>query len=282
MYQFDETSLSEAPIVILDTETTGLFPALGHRVIELGAVRLEKGEKVGELSTLLNPGRSIDKRASKVHKLYDKDVENAPKFEEIAPELSQFLEGAVIVAHNAVFDAGFIGQEYQLVDKSLLSGDFPLPNPWLCTFKLARKYFHFGRNNLAYIAHTYGIRVGQTHRALSDVLITWKVFERMAQDLEKKHKLKTVGDLLFAQGEPIYTPPVEIIPLPDLLRQGVVDGIDLNILYMGEKEMTRRRVTPLYATRHESDTYLIAYCHLRKEQRTFRIDRIFSAEKVKE
>lgn len=278
IFDFDEKSLQEIPVVYLDTETTGLYPALGHRVIELGAVRLEGGKKVGEFQTLLNPERPIEKRASKINHIYDQDVIDSPKFRDIAPALSEFIDGALLIAHNAVFDAGFVGQEYQLINPNLQVDSLPLPNPWLCTFKLARQYFSFGRNNLAYIAHSLGIRVGQTHRALSDVLLTWHVFKRMAIELEKKYKFKTVGDLLFAQGEPIYTPPVIAIDLPDLLAQGLSNREDLIIRYYGEKEITRRRVTPLYSTRHESDTYYIAYCHLRQEQRTFRVERILSAE----
>lgn len=277
-FDFDEKKLNEIPVVFLDTETTGLYPALGHRVIEIGAVRLEEGKKVGEFQTLLNPERPIDKRASKVNHIYDQDVANSPKFADIEPALSEFIDGSLLIAHNAVFDAGFMGREYQLVRSDLTVDHLPLPNPWLCTFKLARQYFSFGRNNLAYIAHSLGIRVGQTHRALSDVLLTWRVFERMALELEKKYKFKTVGDLLFAQGESIYTPPVIDIELPDLLAEGLSKKEDLIIRYYGEKEITRRRITPLYATRHEADTYFIAFCHLRQEQRTFRVERILSAE----
>ena len=276
MFDFDEKPLGDIPVVVIDTETTGLYPALGHRVIEVGAVRLEEGKEVGQFSTLLNPGRPIDKSASKVNQIYDSDVAAAPTFAAIAPALLDFIDGALLVAHNATFDAAFIGREIELYAPPE-PDQLPLHNPWLCTFKLARQYFHFGRNNLAYIAHSLGIGVGRTHRALNDVQLTVKVLERLAKDLDKKYRFHTAGDLLYAQGGAIYSPPATVPALPPLLAEGLANGRDLTITYYGKQGETTRQVTPRYATQHQGDSYFIAYCHLRREQRTFRVDRILSA-----
>lgn len=272
MFNFDEKLLSEIPVVVLDTETTGLHTALGHRVIEIGAVRLEEGQEVESYQTMLNPGRPIEAKASQITGITDQDVQNAPLFAEVADSLSSFLKGALVVAHNANFDAGFLGHEYNLIGQTV-------QNPWLCTLQLARKYFFFGRNGLAHIAAKLNIPMPRAHRALNDVMVTAEVFRRMSKDLADKHKFKTAGDLLFAQGGAVYSPQRNEIQLPPLLANAMTTQSDLKIKYVSQVgTINSRRITPRYATRHQSTTYLIAYCHLRKQQRTFRIDRIMGAE----
>lgn len=278
MYDFEEKRPFEIPIVVLDTETTGLQAGLGHRVIEFGAVRLEKGQIVGEMNTLIQPGRHIDPKASAVNGISDADLVNQPTFADIADELLGFIDGALLVAHNAVFDAEFLGLEFWLSHRVQGQGREPvLPNPWLCTLLLARSHFTFGQNNLGAIAQNLGVRRGTAHRALSDVYMTAEVLKRMVQELAKK-RLQTVGDLLMAQGQPIYTPPVPQIHLLPVLAEALENGRSLQILYMGEYGQSQRIITPHYPTQYRGQTYLVAYCHLKREVRIFRQDRIFSAE----
>ncbi len=276
MFDFDEKTLEETPFVVLDTETTGLHTALGHRVIEIGAVRYEAGEQVAQFQTLLNPGRPIEPPASKVTGLFDADVAHAPTFADVAPQVNQILDGALMIAHNAQFDADFMGHEFNLINQTF-------ENPWLCTLKLARGYFYFGRNSLSHIAGKLNIPMTRAHRALNDVLVTAEVFKRMSRELVTKHKFKTVGDLLHAQGGAIYSPVrEEAIELPPLLAEALEARRDLKIRYISKVgTINSRQVSPRYATRHGSTTYFIAYCHLRKQQRTFRIDRIMGAEFIR-
>lgn len=270
---------SEVPLVILDTETTGLFPGLGHRVVEIGAVRLENWREVGQISTLLQPGRKMDPKASSVNGITDKDLLGQPTFSEVADDLMALLDGAVLVAHNAEFDAGFLGQE--LLIHGLKTHGVPdiLPNPWLCTLQLARAHFHFGRNNLSHIAHHLGVRMGTAHRALSDVYMTAEILKRMVRTLQQR-KLETVDDLLHAQGAPIFAPIPAPLNLPDVIVEALANGRNLHILYLGKSGESNREVTPLYPSEYHGVLYLVAYCHLAKEQRTFRLDRIFSAELI--
>ena len=268
---------SDIPLVILDTETTGLFPGLGHRVVEIGAVRLENWREVGQLSTLLQPGRKMDPKASSVNGIADDDLVGQPTFSEVADDLLALVEGAVLVAHNAEFDAGFLGQE--LLIHGLQSGKMPLtlPNPWLCTLRLARRYFHFGRNNLGHIARHLGVRMGTAHRALTDVYMTAEILKRMVHMLQQR-KLETVNDLLHAQGGALFTPVATELSLPDVIATAFTNGRNIRILYLGQSGESNREITPLYPSQHRGQTYLVAYCHQAQEQRTFRLDRIFSAE----
>ncbi|MBK8985499.1 MAG: WYL domain-containing protein [Chloroflexi bacterium] len=276
---FAEQRPSQIPIVVLDTETTGLKPYLGHRVVEIAAVRLEEWQRVAEFSRLIQPQRPMDQDAARVNGITDNDLIGQPIFADIAAELAAFLDGALLVAHNAAFDAGFVGQEFAIAGYAghRLPGEPVLPQPWLCTLELARRHFYFGKNNLGHIARQLGVRVGRAHRALTDVYTTAEILKRMARDLEKK-RLATVADLLHAQGGPIYTPPAPGTAVPPLIAQAIAQKQPLRIRYRSQSGEALRRISPRFVTEGEGAAYLIAYCHERQAQRTFRLDKIFDVE----
>jgi DNA polymerase III epsilon subunit len=277
--EFAEERPSEIPIVIIDTETTGLIPEMGHRVVEIAAVRWENGREVAQFSTLLNPGRKIEPEASRINGLSDRDLIGQPAFADIAERLLAFVDGALLVAHNAAFDAGFVGMELFINQYTGRGQPATLPNPWLCTLELARGYFHFGQNNLGAIAQRLGVRSGRAHRALTDVYTTGEIFKRMARELEKQ-RLVTVGDLLYAQGGPKYTPNLPRFVLPEVMEGAIRDGRHLTIHYQNKNNAVIRTITPRYPTHYHDHTYLVAYCHSRQDQRTFRLDRIMGVERV--
>src|SRR5690606_14362550 len=104
----DEMPLAEAPVVVLDTETTGLSPALGHRVIEIAALRFQGWQETGRLSVLVNPGRPIDPGATRVHGLVDRDVAGAPSFGVVVEVLMLVLVGAIFIPTHASVVSGFL------------------------------------------------------------------------------------------------------------------------------------------------------------------------------
>jgi DNA polymerase-3 subunit epsilon len=274
MIGWQDKTPSELPLVVLDTETTGLSPALGHRVVELGAWRLEGLQPVAQLETLLNPGRPMDPGASAVNGIVDADLADAPSIADVWPALEALVDGAVIVAHNAAFDAGFLAAELAYAGSGAT-----VDNPWLCTLQLARHFFFFGRNSLAHVATRLGVTYGRRHRALEDARITGEVFKRMLP-LLARHRLHTIGDLLEAQGGPIFARPPAPPELPASLRAAVQQGRPVRIRYRTMTAETDRVITPLYASEQAGATYLVAYCHLREAQRTFRLDRLVSVEPV--
>ncbi|MGB1250322.1 MAG: exonuclease domain-containing protein [Candidatus Promineifilaceae bacterium] len=275
MPSIEDKNLRDVPIVVLDTETTGLYPGLGHRVVEVGAIRFENWKPVGTFSQLVQPDWPMHPAASKVVGLTDEDLVGKPRFPEIADQLLDFVEGAIMVAHSAPFDAEFLALEFSLAKKVRGDGEHVLPNPWICTLQLARRNFYFGRNNLSHIANKLRIPVGRAHRALNDVYMTAEVLKRMSQELAKRN-IKTVGDFFNAQGDEIYAPPPPNIDLMPPMDVAVAEKRDLEILYV-HNEKTVRRISPRYAVSHHGTPYLVAYCHLRQAPRVFRIDRIFSA-----
>lgn len=263
--------IDKVPLAVLDTETTGLEPALGHRVVEVAILRLEGWETAGELNQLVNPGRPMDPSASRVNQIYDADLAGAPAFVDLADQIAKLLDGALIVAHNAPFDAGFIAAEWTL------AGRPQLLNPCACTLQLARRRYNFWRNNLGEVAYALGVRTGRAHRAMNDVWMTAQVFRRMMRDLNQ-WGVFTVGEVMHAQGGSIYIPPPPPIDLPSPLDEAVRNRAPIGIRYIDDKGSTSERVIePYYLGTFRGDDYLVAYCRLRNAQRTFRIDRILGA-----
>ena len=106
--------ISEIPLVFLDTETTGLNPRYGDRIVEVALARFQRGVMENFFVSLVNPRRPIGPGAARIHGITDDDVRDAPVFAEIVPQLCAELSETVIVAHNAPFDLGFIANEFQL------------------------------------------------------------------------------------------------------------------------------------------------------------------------
>lgn len=278
-----QTPIDQAPVVVLDTETTGLYPSTGHRIVEIGAVRFQPGQTgpwqiAAEFSQLLQPDRRMEPGATRVNGITDADLVGAPRFTEIADQLLELLEGALLVAHNARFDAEFLAMELHLAQLGVQGGRArALPNPWLCTMLLARHNFYFGGNSLGHIARVLGVRSGRAHRALNDVYVTAEILKRMSCELAEKD-LTCVGDFLEAQGGPLYAALPARVVLPPPIDRAVAYRQPVRILYAGPSGTTERVIEPLYGTSRDGAIYLIAYCRLREGQRTFRLDRIISAE----
>ncbi len=105
------TMLSEAKLVVLDVETTGLSPAMGDRIVEVGIVICQGEEEIRRLSCLVNPERPIPWDAQRIHGISDQDVSQCPPFTEIAEEVESTLIDSWIVGHNVRFDVGFVAME---------------------------------------------------------------------------------------------------------------------------------------------------------------------------
>lgn len=102
--------------IVLDTETTGLSPTKGHRIIEIGCLELVNRRLTGrEFHRFLNPERDIDEGAERVHGISRSDLENEPLFADIADEFLAFIRDAELIIHNASFDVGFIEHELKLM-----------------------------------------------------------------------------------------------------------------------------------------------------------------------
>ncbi len=255
-------------LVYLDFETTGLNPFGGDRVCEVGLVRTRNGQVEAEFSSLVNPGRPISPGAAAVNGLTDRMVAGAPRFAELLPDLLDLLAGAAIVAHNAPFDLNFLAAELRRA-----GARYP-GNPALDTLRLARRYYRFRSNSLPAVAGELGIQVDRPHRALSDAYTTKAVFERILFDLTGSPTAGP-GVALRLQGGPVYPDPQPEVRLPPDLEEALQTRQPLLVRYVdGRGTPTSRLIEPLDVYARGEVIYLVAFCHLRGEARTFRLDRI--------
>lgn len=154
--------------VVLDTETTGLSPKDGHRIIEVGCLEMVNRRLTGnKLHFYINPEREIEYAAQKVHGITAEFLQGKPTFKEIQEELLAFLKGAELIIHNAPFDIGFLNAEYKALDAK-----FPLITHY-CTFVdtlvLARQKHPGQKNNLDALCHRY--HVDNANRDLHGALL---------------------------------------------------------------------------------------------------------------
>ena len=166
--------------IVLDTETTGLEPDLGHRIIEIGCVELVNRRPTGRtFHKYLNPERNIDEGAAAVHGISNADLEGKPKFAEVAEELVAFVDGAELVIHNAAFDVAFLDAELVRIQGQ------PRTIAKLCrvldTLALARSMHPGQRNNLDALCKRYSIDNSrrELHGALLDARILADVYLAM-------------------------------------------------------------------------------------------------------
>jgi DNA polymerase-3 subunit epsilon len=150
--------------IVLDTETTGLDPKQGHRIIEVAAIELD-GRKVSKRTfhRYINPEREIDEGAAAVHGLTLDRLQDEPKFAEVAPALLEFIAGAELIIHNAPFDIGFLNAELAL------AGLPPLNNKVIDTLKVAKELHPGKKNNLNALCDRY--QIDNSHRTLHGALL---------------------------------------------------------------------------------------------------------------
>lgn len=163
--------------IVLDTETTGLDPQQGHRVIEIGCVELENRRLTGRhFHRYLNPERDIDAAAIEVHGLTREFLKDKPRFRQVEAEFLEFVEGAELVIHNAPFDMGFLNSEIKQTGSALKSLDAVCTV--LDTLVMAREKHPGQRNNLDALCKRYGVDNTQRtmHGALLDAEILADVY----------------------------------------------------------------------------------------------------------
>jgi len=160
--------------VLFDTETTGLDPAQGHRVIEVAALELENDLPTGRhFHALVQPDRDIPQEAIRVHGITPPKLVGKPRFPEIAAEMLAFFGDGKLVAHNAPFDFGFISAELRLAGRPPLD-----PARMVDTLALAKARFSGLPNSLDALCRRFGIDLSErtSHNALLDCKLLAEVY----------------------------------------------------------------------------------------------------------
>ena len=264
--------LDEQTIAVVDVETTGLSAVFGDRVCEIGVV-LAQGDTILETyQTLVNPQRPISPGAASVNGLSDAQVSQAPTFAEIAAQVLERIDGRVLVCHNAPFDLGFLEAEFSRLGRGLQ------PAGVIDTLDLARRYFHFRSNSLPAVASDLGIETPQAHRALGDALTTFHVFRRFYHQLASK--IISTGWDSAGSYHPVIHRTEEIV-LPPEIQEALSGNKAVVITYVDAKgDETTRMITPLRVQAAHQLVYLVAFCHLRQAERSFRLDRIIEIGEI--
>jgi len=173
-------AFSNCRFVVVDVETTGSSAVGGDRVTEVAAVVVEEGRIEDAFQSLVNPERTIPAFITGLTGITNAMVAGAPAFRDVAGDLAHVLDARTFVAHNAVFDWGFLTMEFARADRP-----GTLVGPPLCTVRLARRVLaHLPRRNLDAVAWHYGVEIEGRHRALGDARATAHVLLGLLRDAE--------------------------------------------------------------------------------------------------
>ncbi len=179
---------------VLDLETTGIS-AKTEKITEIGIMKIQNGEVVDKFSEFVNPEKPIPERVQEITKITDDMVKNAPTIDVLFPKVLEFIEGSVLVAHNASFDIGFLKK----VAKDL---GYEFDYTYVDTLPLARKlYPDLKKHKLGKIAEYLKIKVEVAHRALDDVDTTVKVLKEMMKTLKERGAKKVYDIALKCEDE---------------------------------------------------------------------------------
>lgn len=167
--------IDEIEFTIFDTETTGLKPEDGDRIVELAGLRVKGEERIAVFDALINPARPISPAAFAVNKITPQMLQDASSPKEVIGRFLEFIRGSYLCSYNAEFDLGFLNNELKLI---------PLPAiDNLVVFDLlamARKLMPgLNRYALWFVAGKLGVSLTQEHRAFSDVEMAWEVFGKL-------------------------------------------------------------------------------------------------------
>ncbi|MBU1998511.1 MAG: exonuclease domain-containing protein [Candidatus Omnitrophota bacterium] len=267
--------IDEIEFTIIDTETTGLDPQRGDRIIELAGLRFKGKEKLAVFNTLINPGRPVSEAAYLVNQISFSMLERAPRIEKVLPGFLSFIQGSCLCCYNAAFDLGFINQELKLSGYAL-----PEDAVAIDLLEMAKRLLPgLERYALWFVAKKLGIDKGQSHRAFSDVELSFDVFQRL-KDILKSKKLSDPAYIFALFG--CNSSALKDMHKQKLARiQEAIDlGVNIKIQYLSSQgvEISLREVTPRQIKQQGRNFYLIGYCFLRKQERTFRVDSILQLE----
>jgi DNA polymerase III epsilon subunit family exonuclease len=271
--------LCEVPIAVVDVETTGASADFGHRVIEVGVVRIENGIVSREYQQLIDPQRSISGGVVALTGITQGMVAGQPTFAVQFPAMLEVMRGAVVLGHNVRFDLSFLRKEVRRCGCDL--EDALGAAQVLDTVRIARRRFGRGGNGLQSLAPRLGITPAGAHRALVDAQTTAAVFEKLMEPVGGW--LLCLCDAIREQGGPMGLLPAS--PRESLLPFELEEALEQRVPVMMEyidarQKRTQRLVQPLEIRRSSGELTLVAHCHLRNDQRNFKVERIVQLTRI--
>jgi DNA polymerase III epsilon subunit family exonuclease len=268
-------NLDEVEFTIFDTETTGLDPLAGERVVELAGLRVKGQQRLATFDSLVNPGRPISPGAFAVNKITPEMLSGAPAIEKIMPEFLKFIQGSCLCSYNAAFDISFLNNELKLLGLAGMD-DFVVFDALTMAKKLIPG---LARYALWFVAQELEIKSPQQHRAFSDVEMTWEVFKKL-KDIARQKEIRGFTNFsnLFA-----FNPALREgsnLEKTILIQRCIQDKGTLKLHYLSSHsgQVSLREVIPSQIKQDNQYKYLVGYCCLKKEQRIFRLDNILDLE----
>ncbi len=272
-----DRKIKEVEFVIFDTETTGLDHKNGDRIVEIAAIRFQAQKKLGQFHSLVNPDRRISPRAFEVNRISQAMLENAPRMESILPEFLDFIQGSCLCSYNIPFDLGFLNNELTL------AGQKQLEHPEMADILVMSRRLlpKLESHALSFVAEQLGIEDQQRHRAFSDVELTWEVFRRLEDILGEKgvSGFESFLRLFGASSKLLNSLNAQKMAR---IEEAIEQGLKLKIRYFSSAgaQVSTRQVMPREIRIDQRQAYLVGFCFLRNEERTFRIDCILDMEVI--
>jgi DNA polymerase-3 subunit epsilon len=219
--------------IVFDTETTGLDPYQGDRLVEIGCVELINGFPTGNsFHYYLNPERDVPEGAFKVHGLSAEFLKDKPVFADVCEEFLEFVGDAPLVAHNAMFDLGFINSELERCKKMLLQRERLVD-----TLMLARRRYPAGPNSLDHLCARYSIDTSRRtkHGALLDAELLAEVYVELTG---KRQARLGLLDANVAVSQPmVITVRVRPTPLAPRVTDAEREAHRAFVATLGDKAM---------------------------------------------
>ncbi len=185
--------------IFFDTETTGLDPKEGHKLIEVALIHMEGEKIISTFHEYIDPKRDIDEGAFRVHGISREQLKGKPEFKSIAAKLVDFVQGATLIAHNAPFDVKFLNAE---LEESGFPAITDVCHDVLDTLEMAKKLHPGHRNTLDHLCDRYGI--DRSQRDLHGALIDTKLLGLMFIQLEKSMNLDKISKLLEIEDTSVF------------------------------------------------------------------------------
>jgi DNA polymerase III epsilon subunit family exonuclease len=267
--------LDEVEFTIFDTETTGLDPRCGDRVVEIAGLRFQADRRIATFQMLVDPEMDISPGAFQVNQITREELRGCPRMREVIPQFLDFISGSCLCSYNAPFDLEFLKVELGLAGMAL-----PEEIVVVDILSMARKLLP-GQERYAlwFVSRQLGITAPQKHRALADVEMTWGVFLKLRLAMEQKGitDFRDFVSLFGVQADFLEDSNNQKVAE---IREAIDLGVKLKIRYFSTSsaEISEREVIPRSIKQDKRRLYLVGFCCLRNEERTFRIDGILHLE----
>ncbi|HSH55883.1 MAG TPA: exonuclease domain-containing protein [Candidatus Limnocylindrales bacterium] len=234
----------DTPMVFVDVETNGSDHIRG-RVIEVAAIRVEKGRITRVFNQLIDPGADVPAFITDLTGIRNEDLKGAMPFRQIADEFYDILKGAVFVAHNVRFDYAFLKQEFKRVSKPFLPKQ-------VCTVKLSRTLYPEHRTHkLEALIERYGFSFNKRHRAYDDAHVLWQFIEHTYRSFEPEIVEQAIARQMKQPALPKGLEPGLVKDLPETPGVYIFEDKTGRPLYIGKSINIKKRVLQHFGHDHD-------------------------------